>query len=1506
MLKDKLLDNYLRFNNKRESLHSQVILYEKLFLIFLFIFTLQSKTNIMKRFFTLASIVAATLLFSLSLLAQKTQDYRILLHAGEFVPEKNMETISKNSSVFQKSLFGDKYYVTVQFYSLPDDNTKQRLKASGIKLIDYIPNNAYTASIAGNVTPETLKSFPIRSIFQFTVAQKTTPEVLNKIIPPYAIPAADFVDVQVLTYEKISSALIAAPLQSVEAIVIEEKPVFRIFTIRVRQENLQLLAALPFVQWVEFVDGPNQIENLPGRTLHRVNILGDGTRNLKGDGINVGIWDAGEISQHLDFLPVGRVTQVETSSPQQHSTHCAGTILGRGLVNPFARGMAPNANLYSWNFNGDVQAEMAAGIPANNLIVSSHSYNDGGSVSCNINGTQIQYTLRSRNTDLNLNNFPYHLHCHSSGNAGATCSGQYLTITGTGKSAKNNVVVGNISTTELLASSSSCGPVQDGRIKPELVAMGTSVFSTNNTVSTYATLSGTSMSTPGVAGSLVLLVQRYKQLNSNVVPPSTLIKNIACNSAQDLGNPGPDYRFGFGRINVLGAVKILEENRYLLGPALSTGGVSNTNITVPAGAARLRVMLTWNDPAAAANANPALVNNLDLTVVNGATTTLPWILDANNPGFNATQAVDNISNIEQVTIDNPPAGSYTLTVSGTSIPTGPQGFALTWIIDQPYIEVTYPNGPESFNPGSQEIITWDNAGITANQTVEYSLDNGSNWTTISTVTPATTRLTWTVPSANTSTAKVRVTSGSVSDQSDAPFKILGTVTGFANAGGTSCNAGEINFTWTAVTNATHYDVLRLDVGTGAFVTQGTNITGTTYTATGLTPGGSYWFTIVAKNNSVGSVSERAVAINFTASASGGGLGAVGSITGQSVICGTPSGVPYSIGSVSGATSYTWSAPPGASIASGQGTTNITINYIAGSSSGNVSVFASNGTCNTAASTLAVTVGGANIPAPVSGGNQSQTVCPGNPLPTLTASATVPSGFTVIWYNAPTGGSVVANPILNTAGTITYYAASQNNTTLCESITRTAVTLTITQVPPASIAAGGPVTFCQGGSVTLTANTGTSYSWSNGATSQSITVSTAGSYSVTVTTGSCVSTSPATTVTVNPVPTASVSAGGPTTFCQGLSVVLTASAGSSWLWSNGANTQSITVTTSGNYSVTVTNSFGCSATSAATTVTVNPNPPAVVSASGPVTFCQGGSVTLTANAGSSYLWSNGATTQAITISAVGTYNLSVAVTQASGCISNSPVTTVVVNPTPAANITAGGPLAICQGGNVVLTASAGSSWLWSNAATTQSITVSNSGSYSVTVTNSSGCSNSSSSTVVSVSPNPVASISASPYISLYPGLTTTLTANVTPPGSYNYAWYKNGALIPGATSSVITGVALSDVGNYTVTVTNTTGLPCSNTSPVLAIRDSATTKLFIFPSPNAGQFSVAYYSPGTNVKNRLNIFDSKGAMVFSKMYTISSPYQIMDVDLRRFGKGLFQVVLHDVSGRKLANGQVLTQ
>ncbi len=1315
----------------------------------------------MKRIFTLLAVLFFGLMIPGFLFAQGRPDYNILLHAGKFIPTANAATLSKSSPVLRNSGFDDRHYVTVQFNSLPTNDMKAQLKTAGVELIDYIPNYAYTASIRKDFNLSQFKSFPVRSVFQFTSAQKCVPEILSGQIPSHAVRSAGTVDLTVITYEKIPASKVQAAFNALGAYIVEDMPMFRRFTLRVTASNAGKIVALPFVQWVEYIDPPNYVENLPGRTLHRVNVLNDGPRNLKGDGINVGIWDEGAISPHLDFSPVGRVTQVEASSVSLHSTHCAGTILGRGIVNPVARGMASNASLFSWNFGGNIQTEMAAGIPAHNLNVSSHSYGSG-TPNCSPTGTGISYSATAAATDLNLNNFPNHIHCHSAGNSQSVCSGGWYTITSSGKPAKNNIVVADITTSEALSGSSSCGPVADGRIKPEISAMGTSVFSTaSSPLNGYATLSGTSMATPGVAGTCALLVQRYKQLNSNALPPSALVKNILLNGAKDLGNAGPDYRFGYGRVNALASVRFLEDNRFVVA-SMSNGGSADVPITVPSGAARLKVMITWNDPAAAANASPALVNNLDLTVINGATTTLPWILDRLAPATPAVRGVDNISNIEQVTIDNPTAGSYTLRVSGTNIPTGPQQYTLTWSIDQPYMEVIYPNGGESFNPSSSETITWDNAGVTGLQTVEYSIDNGSNWTVISsTVGASTNRLVWSVPAGvNTSQALVRVSSGSLTDVSDATFKILGTTTGFTGSGST-CAAGEVSFNWSPVTNATHYDIMRLDAATGTFVLLAANLTGTSYTHTGLTPGASMWFHIIAKNNTTSSVSNPSTAINVTVSTGGGGIGTVGPISGQTTICGTPSGVPYSISPVSGATTYNWTAPPGATIASGQGTTNITINYLAGSSSGNVTVVASAGSCSAPPQTLAVTVGPSSVAAPTSGGDQTVTHCPPAAMPTLTATATVPAGHTVVWYTLATGGTVVASPTLNSVGTVTYHAAALHTASGCESTTRTAVTLTINAAPPATITASGPTTFCEGGSVTFTANTGSSYLWSTGATTQSINVTTTGTYTVVVTqTGGCTGTSPATNVTVNPNPAATITPNGPTTFCSNNNVVLTASAGSSWLWSTGATTQSITVNTSGNFSVTVTNSSGCSTASAVTSTTV--------------------------------------------------------------------------------------------------------------------------------------------------SPSPVVTITASPYSSLFPGLTTSLTANVTPPGTYSYTWFKNGVLIPGATGSTITGLDLDDLGDYTVVVNNTTGLPCTSTSPEFVVKDSATTKLFIYPSPNSGQFQVTYYTIGANAKNTIRIIDSKGAEVYTRSHSILAPYQRLDVDLRRFGKGVYRVVLFDRNGKKLGDGSVLIQ
>jgi large repetitive protein len=421
-----------------------------------------------------------------------------------------------------------------------------------------------------------------------------------------------------------------------------------------------------------------------------------------------------------------------------------------------------------------------------------------------------------------------------------------------------------------------------------------------------------------------------------------------------------------------------------------------------------------------------------------------------------------------------------------------------------------------------------------------------------------------------------------------------------------------------------------------------------------------------------------------------------------------------------------------------------------------------------------------------------TFCAGGSV-TLTASA----GASYLWSNGATTQSIAVSAAGN-------YSVTVTNASGCSG-TSPATTVTVNQPPAPAITAGGPTTFCAGGGVTLTSSPAASYLWSNGATSQSITATAAGNYSVTVTDANgCTGTSSATAVSVNPLPVATITAGGPTSFCQGGSVTLTANASSSYLWSTGATSQSIVVNASGSYSVTVTNANGCGATSQSTVVTVNPPPAPTITPSGPTTFCQGGQVTLTASPGSSYQWITGATTQSITVSTNGTYKAYV--TDANGCGAFTNSVTVVVNATVRPTITPAGPLGICSGTNVTLTASAGSAYHWSTGATTQSITVS-AGSYTVDVTDANGCTLTSNPTNISLNPEPSVNISVNgPTTFCAPGSVSLLVIyELHPDGPYTYRW---------STGEMTNQITVTQSGSYAVTVTNVYG--CTKTMDPIVV------------------------------------------------------------------------------------------
>ena len=395
-----------------------------------------------------------------------------------------------------------------------------------------------------------------------------------------------------------------------------------------------------------------------------------------------------------------------------------------------------------------------------------------------------------------------------------------------------------------------------------------------------------------------------------------------------------------------------------------------------------------------------------------------------------------------------------------------------------------------------------------------------------------------------------------------------------------------------------------------------------------------------------------------------------------------------------------------------------------------------------------------------------------------------------WSN--TAGSTTATLTVTTAGD--YYVT---NTNACGSATSNHITVTISPAPTASvIAAVGSSAFCAGGSVVLSGNAGGT--WSTGATTATLTVTTPGDYYVT-NTNTCGSvTSNHITVTTAPAATASViTAGGATTFCAGGNVVLSGNVGGTW--STGATTATLTVTTAGNYYVTNTNTCG-SVTSNHIAVTVNPAPTAsVITAGGATALCAGTNVVLSGNVGGT--WSTGATTATLTVTAAGDYY----VTNTNGCgsvASNHISVTTVLAPV-ASVITAGSATTFCAGGNVVLSGNVGGKWSNAAGTTTATLTVNTAGDYYVTNTTVCG-SVTSNHITVTVNPAPTASvITAGSTTALCSGASVVLLGNV------GGVWNNTA----GSTTATIT---VTTPGDYYVTNTNTCGSVASNHITVTAV------------------------------------------------------------------------------------------
>ncbi len=819
-------------------------------------------------------IAAVLLLFSLSLAAQLVPNqreddsrYNLLLKSGAFIPQKNITDDKLNQFNRKAIRTTGKTFAVIQFEHIPAASEKKQLQEAGIELLEYIPNNAYTVTITGSLNASLLTQIKARAVVELSAEQKMQPGLAKGNFPAWAVKITGTVDVWIsfpksFIYETVVQELKAQNFDITSSIYKD----YRIVGLRVSAARLNELASMPFVEYVQSIPHEDQPLNSNSMFLSRANVLkaplSAGGRNLKGEGVVVGIGDNGDVQSHMDFT--GRLISRSSQISRAHATHVTGTIGGAGILQELFTGYAPKATLISQIYS-NIFTYAPTYVQDYGMVVTNNSF---GTVAndCDYNGF---YDLTSRILDQQAFDLPELQQVFAAGNDGfRTCSPYpfgFKTVLGGYQSAKNVLTVGSTNYKGDSSVFSSKGPVKDGRIKPEIMSQGDFVVSTwTNNI--YSPNNGTSMAAPGVSGGLALLIQRYRQLNSGANPKSGLLKALICNGGTDRGNDGPDFSHGFGSMNLLRSDTMMENATYFNTSVANT--LNNTHsITVPANTAHLKVTLYWQDPPANLLATKTLVNDLDLDVTTPApAVVLPRILDTLPANVNlvAGTGADHINNIEQVVIDNPASGTYSLKVTGTAITQGlSQEYFLVYDIIPAGLVLTNPVGGEAFVPSVSAFdsvyVQWESYGGAASQfTLELSTNNGGSWAplsaTSSTIHDTSRLFSWGVPDVQTEQARIRLTKNSTgSTQTSFPFTIISQTIDSLTP--TQCE-GYITLGWRNLPGATDYEVMMLQGD--EMVSMGTTAL-LNYTFSGLSKDSVYWVTVRPRINGIPGRRATAVA-----------------------------------------------------------------------------------------------------------------------------------------------------------------------------------------------------------------------------------------------------------------------------------------------------------------------------------------------------------------------------------------------------------------------------------------------------------------------------------------------------------------------------------------------------------------------------------------------------------------------------------------------------------------------
>jgi hypothetical protein len=449
-------------------------------------------------------------------------------------------------------------------------------------------------------------------------------------------------------------------------------------------------------------------------STNKVNLAHKLWPQINGKGSTISLKEELMDTADIDFT--GRYLKAPSASKvlQTHATTMTTIAAGAGNSYYTGKGVAWGANISSSDFN-NLMPDNLLELQQLKVAVQNHSYGVG---------IENYYGLDAAAYDQQLSQDSSLLHVFSAGNLGdkASSTGKYQGITGfanlTGsfKMAKNNLTVGATDSFYRVISISSRGPAYDGRIKPEIVALGED---------------GSSGAAAIVSGICLLIRDAFLLYHPSKKPPSSaMIKAILLNSADDVDQPGVDFKTGFGSANAWRAIKTIQDGQVIQGQVTTNQTVQH-QITIPSNATNLKLTICWIDPPAVANNSKALINNLDLEMLHSSNTStkiLPWVLnsspDAVSLQANAIRGIDSLNNVEQISIEAPLSGNYQINVIGKNLMSN-QAYSIAWQYDLATdIVFTYPVKGNQVFPTKNNIVRWETA-LSGPATLQYQINNGS-------------------------------------------------------------------------------------------------------------------------------------------------------------------------------------------------------------------------------------------------------------------------------------------------------------------------------------------------------------------------------------------------------------------------------------------------------------------------------------------------------------------------------------------------------------------------------------------------------------------------------------------------------------------------------------------------------------------------------------------------------------------------------------------------------------